>query len=162
MRDYTIVGLRDHNIMLAFDGKRVNFPLPVVDGKYPEGAALDRLLSTYVQNARNAVKNQPVASNEAAIRRLVSSPHVTEQREAALRVRNQFLRLTDWTQGRDAPLDDAKLSAWQAYRQALRDLPLQAGFPARIAWPQPPEVLRNPGGVALTLPSGAPAAHLLA
>lgn len=30
-------------------------------------------------------------------------------------------------------------SAWSAYRQALRDIPEQAGFPFDISWPTKPE-----------------------
>ena len=29
--------------------------------------------------------------------------------------------------------------AWRTYRQALRDVPEQAGFPASITWPTEPE-----------------------
>jgi hypothetical protein len=50
--------------------------------------------------------------------------------------RNQLLTASDWTQTADAPVDQA---AWQDYRQALRDIPQQAGFPADITWPAKPE-----------------------
>ena len=50
--------------------------------------------------------------------------------------RNQLLTASDWTQTADAPVDRA---AWQDYRQALRDIPQQAGFPADITWPTKPE-----------------------
>lgn len=49
--------------------------------------------------------------------------------------RNQLLTASDWTQVIDAPVDQA---AWAAYRQALRDLPQQAGFPTTITWPVKP------------------------
>ena len=49
------------------------------------------------------------------------------------------LKLTesDWTQVADAPVDQA---AWATYRQALRDIPSQAGFPNEVTWPTEPEV----------------------
>ena len=50
--------------------------------------------------------------------------------------RNQLLMESDWTQVADAPVDE---QAWAAYRQALRDVPQQAGFPANVTWPTPPE-----------------------
>ncbi len=50
--------------------------------------------------------------------------------------RNQLLSTSDWTQVLDAPVDRA---AWATYRQALRDVTLQAGFPWDIAWPVKPE-----------------------
>ena len=33
---------------------------------------------------------------------------------------------------------------WAAYRQALRDLPEQQGFPFNINWPEAPETAKNP------------------
>ena len=47
--EYKIVDLKNHNITLEFDQIRVNFPLPIVDGKYPEGEALQKLLTSYVK-----------------------------------------------------------------------------------------------------------------
>lgn len=49
--------------------------------------------------------------------------------------RNQKLKDTDWTQVADAPVDQA---AWATYRQALRDVPSQVGFPWDIQWPVEP------------------------
>ena len=42
---------------------------------------------------------------------------------------------SDWTQVADAPVDKA---AWATYRQALRDIPSQAGFPNEVVWPVEP------------------------
>ena len=49
--------------------------------------------------------------------------------------RNQKLSESDWTQLADAQIDKA---AWATYRQALRDVPSQAGFPWTIEWPTQP------------------------
>lgn len=49
--------------------------------------------------------------------------------------RNQLLTASDWTQIDDAPVDKA---AWATYRQALRDVPEQAGFPDDVDWPEMP------------------------
>ena len=46
--------------------------------------------------------------------------------------RNEKLKDCDWTQLADAPVDQA---AWSTYRQALRDITLQSGFPWEITWP---------------------------
>ena len=50
--------------------------------------------------------------------------------------RTQLLKDSDWTQVIDAPVDQA---AWAVYRQALRDVPAQAGFPWEAQWPTKPE-----------------------
>ena len=49
--------------------------------------------------------------------------------------RNTLLSDSDWTQVLDAPVDQ---TAWAAYRQALRDVTAQAGFPWDIEWPAKP------------------------
>jgi hypothetical protein len=50
-------------------------------------------------------------------------------------VRDRLLAACDWTQVSDAPIDKA---AWATYRQALRGVPSQAGFPWTITWPDKP------------------------
>ena len=49
--------------------------------------------------------------------------------------RDRRIAVTDWT-----VLGDAKTvkADWKAYRQALRDVPEQAGFPYAVVWPTPP------------------------
>ena len=49
--------------------------------------------------------------------------------------RNTKLSASDWTQIVDSPVDKA---AWVIYRQALRDVTAQAGFPSTIEWPVNP------------------------
>lgn len=49
--------------------------------------------------------------------------------------RNKKLLLSDWTQVDDAPVDK---QIWAAYRQALRDVPAQSGFPWEVNWPVEP------------------------
>ena len=52
--------------------------------------------------------------------------------------RNRLLTSCDWTQGADSPLDSDQKPAWAAYRQALRDVPEQQGFPYDVIWPTQP------------------------
>lgn len=49
--------------------------------------------------------------------------------------RNSLLKKSDWTQVADAPVDQA---AWAVYRQALRDITDQEGFPNEVTWPEEP------------------------
>jgi len=61
----------------------------------------------------------------------------TEEIAAAVRAeRNRLLAATDWTQAADVP--QATKDKWSPYRQALRDVPAQSGFPASIVWPAKP------------------------
>lgn len=50
--------------------------------------------------------------------------------------RDLLLQASDWTQLPDVP--QATKDLWAPYRQALRDIPLQPGFPASIIWPKRP------------------------
>ena len=51
--------------------------------------------------------------------------------------RDALLVESDWAVLPDAPVADEQ--AWKDYRQALRDVPQQAGFPTDINWPSKPE-----------------------
>lgn len=52
---------------------------------------------------------------------------------AARAERDKRLAACDWTQALDVP--EATRNKFAAYRQALRDVPDQAGFPHNVAWP---------------------------
>ena len=49
--------------------------------------------------------------------------------------RNMRLALCDWTQLADSSV---VASTWQGYRQDLRDVPTQSGFPWEVSWPEQP------------------------
>jgi hypothetical protein len=53
--------------------------------------------------------------------------------------RNILLEKSDWSQISDSPLSKEKVEEWKLYRQSLRDLPAQPGFPWDVVWPTPPE-----------------------
>jgi hypothetical protein len=50
--------------------------------------------------------------------------------------RNEKLAATDWTQAADVP--QAVKDNYASYRQALRNVPSQDGFPWTIEWPTQP------------------------
>jgi len=58
-----------------------------------------------------------------------------EQAKSVRQQRGEKLKDSDWTQVIDAPVDQA---AWAVYRQALRDISAQEGFPWTINWPTQP------------------------
>lgn len=49
--------------------------------------------------------------------------------------RNRLLNACDWWASSDLTMTQAQID----YRQALRDIPAQAGFPDNITWPTKPE-----------------------
>jgi hypothetical protein len=58
-----------------------------------------------------------------------------EQASAVRKSRGEKLADSDWTQVADAPVDKA---VWATYRQALRDITTQEGFPWTVTWPDAP------------------------
>jgi len=49
--------------------------------------------------------------------------------------RDEKLKASDWRASSDLTLS----TEWATYRQALRDVPSQTGFPNTITWPAEPE-----------------------
>lgn len=58
-----------------------------------------------------------------------------QQATAIREQRNKALQACDWTQLEDASVDKA---LWVVYRQHLRDIPAQIGFPWDVQWPIKP------------------------
>jgi len=58
-----------------------------------------------------------------------------EQAKSVRTSRTEKLKDCDWTQIADSTADKA---AWATYRQALRDITTQTGFPWTIDWPTQP------------------------
>lgn len=49
-----------------------------------------------------------------------------------------LLEQSDWTQLPNNPLTAEQQAAWSTYRQALRDITAQLGYPFDVIWPTPP------------------------
>lgn len=78
-----------------------------------------------------------VAGEYGVIQPYISDEDYDSAQAAEVRTeRDYLLALTDWTQAADIP--QATKEKWAPYRQALRDVPAQSGFPAEIVWPVKP------------------------
>lgn len=62
-----------------------------------------------------------------------------QQAEAVRSTRDQKIAETDWIVIKNLELNQNVPGVWEVYRQALRDVPAQAGFPWDINWPVKPE-----------------------
>jgi hypothetical protein len=58
-----------------------------------------------------------------------------EQAKSVRTTRDEKLKDSDWTQVADAPVDK---TVWATYRQELRDVPTQSGFPWEVTYPTQP------------------------
>lgn len=69
--------------------------------------------------------------------KLVKTPIIHTPLDEEIRSeRNRLLTQSDWTQLPDVP--ESIRQNWTVYRQALRDIPQQSGFPETVVWPTPP------------------------
>jgi len=75
-------------------------------------------------------------TGEETIRELTAEEvAATQPTEASVRLlRDEILTETDWWAVADRTMTQAEID----YRQALRDVPAQAGFPENITWPTKP------------------------
>lgn len=137
---YTVGDLRKANPNVSFPRNIPTETLaqygvyPVTIAPAPEfNSRTQRLVTqqpTLVNGAWTVTKSV-VAKDQAQI------DNETAQKAADVRqTRDQLLSATDWTQVADAPVDSA---VWSVYRQSLRDVPSQAGFPWEVTWPTQPE-----------------------
>lgn len=116
--------------------------------------------------AEKARLEAEAAAAEAARLAEHNSPEARAQRLRA--ERDVRMASTDYRMAADYPLDEAQRALWAAYRQALRDLPQQEGFPwdgggEATPWPALPGSADAPTdagetGAAAPASAGGPAA----
>lgn len=71
---------------------------------------------------------------------VIPTPTTQELAAKNRKLRNDLLSSCDWTQLPDLPSGRlANAATWATYRQALRNVPQQPGFPNTINWPTAPE-----------------------
>ena len=136
---YTVGNLRRDNPNTSFP-KRVSDEMLADWGVYPVAKAD----MPNVDHTQNLTEGQPALVDGQWQQTWVitdATPEEVSQRAAQQaddirNTRNQLLSDSDWTQIADAPVD---ATAWATYRQALRDVTSQVGFPYDITWPNKPE-----------------------
>jgi len=104
-----------------------------IDGKwytkYILGPVFTDLAATETEPAKTA------AEQEAAYKAMKDSEFAKAARDS----RDTLLAECDWVIVMSLEAGRAIPAEWATYRQALRDLPQQAGFPVTINWPVKPE-----------------------
>lgn len=100
-------------------------------------------------------KNNAMIVDQGDYYEAVPVPEPTVQ-ELASMVRSQRdakLSATDYLVIPDYPISPEDLEAVKVYRQALRDIPEQSGFPKNVQWPVEPQFLsakkKNEGSIGL-------------
>ena len=67
-----------------------------------------------------------------------SDPPLEVQKRRVRSERNQLLQQSDWRVTKALEQGTTLDSAWASYRQALRDITEQTGFPHDVTWPTEP------------------------
>ena len=92
-----------------------------------DGALPDITLGGMIRVDNNLILDETLLAKSVKAIDNMKAEEVRSQRTA-------LLRTTDWT-----GLSDVTMSAaWAAYRQELRDIPEQEGFPNTVVWPEEP------------------------
>ena len=126
---------------------RINVELPISIGNtsIPKGATGLEAYGLYPiagnepsHTDRERIAGPQYVFDGAQVNRVFTVEAIPDEEKAGqVRAeRNGLLTASDWTQVADAPVDKA---AWATYRQALRDVTGQEGFPWTIDWPTQPE-----------------------
>lgn len=121
-----------------------SFPSPLTEAHMPDGYVMVDVIPQPMPGAgEKVVPGLPILQDGQWVQswNVVSmdAQEIAEREQAkAVDVRaerNRLLTESDWTQVADAPVDQA---AWAQYRQALRDITTQSGFPSAVTWPVAP------------------------
>lgn len=102
------------------------------EGKYPPEAAL-------WCNERGDCYIKQVSDGYQIVK--IPEPTDAELAEGIRNKRNRLISETDFYLISDYPIDSKNLEELKTYRQALRDIPEQSGFPKDVIWPDVPRFL---------------------
>ena len=82
-----------------------------------------------------------VMNDEGTVLPPQQEPDIKKQSATIRSIRNGLLAQSDVyvLADRWAAMNAEQQAAWATYRQALRDVPQQAGFPWEVQWPTKPE-----------------------
>ena len=69
---------------------------------------------------------------------LTDAEYDTVLAASARQKRDRLIATTDYLVTPDYPIESDRLAEVKTYRQALRDIPEQSGFPRSITWPDKP------------------------
>jgi hypothetical protein len=126
------------------DNPKTSFPKSPSESVFAEFGVLPvrEVAQPSVDHTKNIVWGTPVFNNgweqvwvvEDATAEQIAE-RTSSQASSVRSERNRLLEASDWTQLADSSADK---SSWASYRQQLRDITKQAGFPFSVTWPVAP------------------------
>lgn len=96
---------------------------------------LDGMIPLYRWDGEVIPRTEEEIEAERAEKSLPTADEIRTQRD-------KLLAETDWTQVLDAPISAESREAFRVYRQALRDITEQEGFPTAVVWPEMPVAVK--------------------
>ena len=119
---------------------------PLAEGDIPDGCGVYYGVVNTAEQYHDITSDQPVykpaspgASYKFDFTTYTWVQDLTQLRNEVLGRRQQLLTDSDWTDTASAQTRlGAMYEVWQTYRQALRDITSQAGYPTAVEWPTQP------------------------
>lgn len=133
---YTIYGLTTGQILRVVNTNEIESQIgqneSFIEGEFDD-------VTYYIEN--NAAVEIPAQPSEYSVFDFTTKQWVLTPDLAVtdvLMARNKLLFSTDWTQIPNNPLTSEQQAEWATYRQELRDIPQQSGYPYNVVWPVAP------------------------
>jgi len=100
---------------------------------HPNVVSVDDTAGAFDADGNAVVIDETLVESEVS--RLIAEQPAKEARAK----RDRLLADSDWVTIRATDTGNPVPTDWQTYRQALRDITEQTGFPEEIEWPEKPE-----------------------
>lgn len=128
------------SFVIEFDGLNpLNFWIPHDENGFLTGEALEEAIQKMYPWDAQQKQKFAAFTNGSVIEALVEPAPTPVPTEQQIRQhRDLLLMRSDWTDLPNAPLTAEQKTVWATYRQALRDITTQAGFPETVDWPVAP------------------------
>ena len=131
--------------LLRKDNPNTSFPKNPSDSLLAEWDVFPVTVGDQPAHASNEIAErdpEPTLINDSWVLgwtvRAMTQAEIDSLADSVRELRNKKLSACDWTQLADSPLDATKKAEYETYRQALRDVTSQAGFPTDVTWPVEP------------------------
>ena len=121
----------DHPILVRQDGSYV-----IVKNGHPYHVPNEGEWEELWKEVKKYAKAHPAQVEAEPLPPPPTLEEVAKQRRAE---RDALISACDYLIMPDYPLAPERRAVWEAYRQALRDVPAQEGFPREVNWPAKPE-----------------------
>ena len=124
--------------------RTIKYSMFTTDGKYQptNGEILVKdIIPEYNEKYQSIVRLDPVPEGDSVVYEITTmtdEEKLEVDSDEARSIRNVRLEETDFIMFTDSPFTDEQKAQWAIYRQELRDVTNQDGFPSDITWPVRP------------------------